>query len=137
MMTPGTESLFPNLAPGPGTGSDEPLRGEIWLAALGKGRPGEPGKNRPVVVISPSAWGPYLVTDLVTVVPLSASATPGPDRVPLPAREGLFRDSRAVTRAVRSVARGRLLRRLAQLDPPELVALDQALARSLGLDWPY
>ena len=118
MMTPGT---------------DDPRRGEIWLAALGKGRRGEPGKNRPVVVVSPSALGPYKPTDLVTVVPLTASASRSPARIPLAARPGLLRDSLAVPRAVRAVARGRLLRQLSCLDPSELAAVEAALAMSLGL----
>lgn len=32
--------------------STEPRRGEIWLVSLGAARAGEPGKNRPAIVIS-------------------------------------------------------------------------------------
>ncbi|MDR0592616.1 MAG: type II toxin-antitoxin system PemK/MazF family toxin [Bifidobacteriaceae bacterium] len=114
-------------------GTDDPLRGEIWLAALGKGRPDEPGKARPVVVISPSTWAPYRADDLVTVAPLSASSAPGPDRIWLAARPGLNRDSLAVARAARPIARSRLLRQVARIEPGEEAALDYALAMSLGL----
>jgi mRNA interferase MazF len=32
--------------------STEPQRGEIWLTSLGAARKGEPGKNRPAIVVS-------------------------------------------------------------------------------------
>ncbi|MDR1188127.1 MAG: type II toxin-antitoxin system PemK/MazF family toxin, partial [Bifidobacteriaceae bacterium] len=83
----------------------QPGRGDIWLAALSKGRSGELGKTRPVVVVSPDDYGPYSSIDSVVVVPLSASARPGADRVALSARQGLDRDSVALTRAVRGLAR--------------------------------
>lgn len=32
--------------------SPEPRRGEIWLVSLGTARKGEPGKNRPAIIVS-------------------------------------------------------------------------------------
>jgi mRNA interferase MazF len=110
-----------------------PRRGEIWLAALGKGRPGEPGKHRPVVVVSADAPDGYAAQDLIPVVPLSSSRAPSESRPSVPAREGLVNDSLAMVRAVRGIAASRLLHRLAQLEPGELAELDYALAMSLNL----
>lgn len=41
--------------------------------SFGAARPGEPGKNRPAVVISSDSLGTGTVADLIVVVPLSSS----------------------------------------------------------------
>lgn len=53
--------------------SSEPLRGDIWLASLGAGRRGEPGKNRPAVVISADWIFSVENDELIVIVPLSRS----------------------------------------------------------------
>lgn len=111
----------------------EPRRGEVWLASLGNARHGEPGKNRPVVIVADDALGPYLPTALVPVVPISSSRAHGPDRPILHRGNGLESDSVAVARAIRGVARNRLLHRLGAVSPNELAELDFALTMILGL----
>ena len=36
--------------------TDLPRRGEIWLVAFGAARRGEPGENRPAVIVSAEEW---------------------------------------------------------------------------------
>lgn len=115
--------------------STEPRRGDVWLASLGAGREGEPAKNRPVAVISvddlsTDARG----SDPIVIVPLSSSRARSPLRPEVPPGEGIDRDSRALCRALRSVARARLLRRLGTLTPEPLAEIERALAPILGLD---
>lgn len=114
--------------------STEPRRGEVWLATFGAGRDGEPAKTRPAVVISVdelNADGGR--SDLIVVVPLSSSRAPSPLRPEVLSDAGIDRDSRAICRAVRSVARSRLLDRLGAVGPEQLAEIERALSLILGL----
>jgi mRNA interferase MazF len=114
--------------------STEPRRGQVWLAVLGAARPGEPGKNRPAVVISADRGIAGPTHELIVVVPLSSSLPSSPLRPQVKDVEGVDRESRAICRAVRGVARSRLLRPLGALTPATLDEVEDALALILGLD---
>ena len=93
--------------------ASEPRRGEVWLVSFGAARPGEPGKNRPAVVVSVDRIiaGPSF--EPIVVVPLSSSSTPSVLRPEVrDIRASTGRVARCPPRAVRGVARSRLLRRL-------------------------
>ena len=113
--------------------TDAPLRGEIWLASLGASRPGEPGKTRPTLIVTPEALAVGTPTDLVTVVPISSSGVPSPLAPELNSGNGLDANSVAVVRAVRSVARKRLIKRVGKASRQEQFEVDQALLLALGL----
>lgn len=114
--------------------STEPRRGEVWLTSLGAGRTGEPGKNRPAIVISADRLSVGSVADLIAVVPMSSSAAPSPVRPEVTDIEGVDRPSRAICRAIRGVAPLRLLRPLGVLAPQKLAEIERALALVLDLD---
>lgn len=116
------------------TASPSPLRGEIWLASLGAARPGEPGKNRPVVIVSPADLLAGVEDELVAVVPLSASRSPSRLRPTVGPEAGIDKESVAVCRAVRSVASRRLLRPLGAVAPSTLAEIGECLRLILGLD---
>jgi mRNA interferase MazF len=128
--------------------ASEPRRGEVWLAALGAARPGEPGKNRPVIVVSADQITPPTPHALIVVVPLSSSRFPSQLRPAVGDVEGVDRPTEAgrhlpparipvsasaIPRAIRGVARTRLLRRLGALEPVTLAEVERALALTLGL----
>jgi mRNA interferase MazF len=112
----------------------EPRRGEIWLVSLGAPRKGEPGKNRPAIVVSVDEITTGLEDELIVVVPLSSSRAASPLRPEISPDEGLERASVAVCRGVRAVARKRLLRRLGMAEPATLREVEQALEMILGID---
>jgi len=116
--------------------STEPRRGEVWLVSFGAARRGEPGKHRPAIVVSADQLGVGTVADLIVVVPLSSSSAPSALRPEVTDIEGVDRPSRAICRAVRGVARARLLRRLGVLEPETLVEIERALGLILGLGEP-
>jgi len=122
-MTTGTDA----------TATGQPLRGEVWLARLGAASDGEPGKNRPVIIIQVNNLAPYASTDLIPVIPLSASRRPSPASVPIPTVEGIDRPCVAVCRAIRGISRGRLLHKLATIPASAMDSVDLALGRILGL----
>jgi mRNA interferase MazF len=113
--------------------STEPRRGEIWLVSLGAARKGEPGKNRPAVVISVDEIVAGVEHELFVVVPVSNSRAPSLLRPQVSPGEGIDANSAAICRGVRAVSRSRLLRRVGQLSPETLSEVEQALATILGL----
>lgn len=114
--------------------STEPRRGEIWLASLGAARKGEPGTNRPAIVVSVDQIAIGLEDELIVVVPLSSSRATSPLRPQVSPDEGIERSSVAVCRGVRAVARKRLLRRLGKAKADKLHEVEQALGMILGID---
>jgi mRNA interferase MazF len=114
--------------------SSEPRRGEVWLTSLGAARRGEPGKNRPAIVISVDEISTGLEEELIVVVPVSSSRAPSPLRPRLSSDEGIERDSVAVCRALRAVARRRLLRRVGEVREDTLGEVERALGMILGIE---
>ena len=114
--------------------STEPRRGEIWLVSLGAARKGEPGKNRPAIVISVDEIVAGVEHELFVVVPVSSTRAPSLLRPRVSAGEGVDDESAAICRGVRAVSRSRLLRPIGRLKPETLGAVEQALATVLGLD---
>ncbi|MGH2364433.1 MAG: type II toxin-antitoxin system PemK/MazF family toxin [Chloroflexota bacterium] len=113
--------------------SSRPKRGEVWLVSLGAARTGEPGKNRPAVIVSVDALNADVADELVVVVPLSSSRAPSALRPEVSGIAGIDQPSRAICRAVRAVARTCLLQRLGELPPLVLVDVERALSLILGL----
>lgn len=114
--------------------TDLPRRGEIWLVAFGAARKGEPGKNRPAIVVSPDDLLVGGEDELVVTVPLSRSRTPSRLRPRIPATAGIDAESAAIPRGIRGVSRSRLLRRIGEVEPETLAAVERALTTVLALD---
>lgn len=114
--------------------STDPRRGEVWLVSFGAAKKGEPGKNRPAIVMSVDEIAAGVQDELFVVVPLSSSRAPSLLRPVLTPDEGVDEPSAAICRAVRAVARTRLLRRIGRTTPDTLAAVEAALAAILGID---
>jgi len=112
--------------------SNSPRRGELWLVAFGAGRPGEPAKNRPAVVVSVDDLLTGDPSELIVVVPVSSSRTPTPLRPILRPGEGVDTDSVAVCRAIRGLTRARFLRHLGTLTDTTMQQIEQSLSLILG-----
>ncbi len=113
--------------------STEPARSEVWLVSLGASRPGEPGKNRPAVVISVDDLSTGTPDELLVIVPISSSRAPSPLRPEISPAEGVTDPSVAVCRGIRAVTRSRLLHRLSTITPENLEKITKALALILGV----
>jgi mRNA interferase MazF len=117
-------------------GSAEPRRGEIWLVSLGAARKGEPGKNRPAIVVSVDEISAGIEDELFVVVPLSRSRAPSPLRPTVSPEEGVEQQSAAICRGVRAVTRTRLLRCIGKARSETLSQVEHALAMVLGIEGP-
>ena len=111
----------------------DPRRGELWLVAFGAGRPGEPGKHRPAIIVSADQILTGVEDELVIVVPVSSSRARTPLRPSVSPSEGVDADSVAVCRGIRAVSRARLLQRLGAVKPETLRDIDEALVLVLAL----
>lgn len=116
------------------TESTDPRRGEVWLASLGAARRGEPGKNRPALVVSVDELLVGAEHELIVVVPLSSSLPASALRPQVGPEAGIDSHSVAIPRAVRGVARSRLLRRLGEASAETLAEVEVALTTVLGLE---
>ncbi len=112
--------------------STEIRRGDIWLVSLGAAKDGEPGKNRPAIVVCAEELITGDENELIAVVPLSASRARSHLRPVVTPDEGIDAPSVAVCRDIRGVARRRLLRPIGRAQPDTLAAVDEALAVVLG-----
>jgi mRNA interferase MazF len=101
---------------------------------LGAARKGEPGKNRPAVVVSMDEISAGVEDELFVVVPLSRSRAASLLRPQVSPDEGVDADSSAICRGVRAVARTRLLAPIGSVRAQTLAEIDRALAMILGLD---
>ena len=113
-------------------------RGEIVTVDLDPARGSEASKTRPAVIVSndtANSTADRLGRGVITVVPVTSSTERVyPFQVLLPAGvTGLARPSKAQAEQVRSVAVGRVGRRIGRLPAPLLAELDQALRIHLGL----
>lgn len=113
--------------------STSPRRGEIWLASLGAARRGEPGKNRPVIVVSADELLTGAPDEPIAIVPLSSSVTPSVLRPQIDPETGIDNPSAAICRAVRGIARSRLLRHLGAVEERQMTEIERALGLVLGL----
>lgn len=113
--------------------STSPRRGEIWLASLGAGRRGEPGKNRPVVVLSVDDLLIGKPDELVVIAPCSSSVTPSRLRPSINPSTGIDDHSAVICRGIRGVARSRLLRPLGNVDPEKMAEIEHAVRLVLAM----
>ena len=92
-------------------------RGEVWLAALDPTQGSEINKTRPCLVVSPPELHDHLRT--VTVAPMTTGSRPAPFRVPVRfgGKAGLI-----VLDQIRTLDKGRLIRRLGAVTKPTLTA---------------
>ena len=97
--------------------SAEPRRGEIWLVSLGAARKGEPGKNRPAIVLSVDEIVAGVEHELFVVVPVSGSRASSALRPRVSPEEGIDSESAAICRGLRAVSRSRLLRPTGKVRP--------------------
>ena len=109
-------------------------RGDIFYADLNPAQGSEQGGVRPVLIVQNDAGNTHSPT--VVVVPLTTKT--GKSRLPTHVRIsqscGLDADSLALTEQIRTIDRSRLDGYVGRIGTDEQIAIDKALAASVGLD---
>ena len=101
-----------------------PRRGEVYLVSLNPARGSEIRKTRPCVIGSPDDLNDHLVT--ILMAPMTTGGHPYPFRISCRFRD---RAGFVVADQLRTVDRGRLVRRLGTLSPAALAETLDVLQR--------
>ena len=111
-----------------------PRRGEVYLVSLDPTVGAEIRKTRPAVVVQNDLANRRSPITIVAAVTSHVEEPLYPTEVLVRAPEGgLTADSVVLLNQIRSVDRGRLVRRLGVLKAETMKAIDRALLLSLGL----
>jgi mRNA interferase MazF len=112
-----------------------PKRGEIYLTALDPAVGHEIKKTKPAVIVQNDTSNCYSAVTLVAPITSTVRLPLSPLHVLLPAdaATGLTVASVAVFNQVRAVDRGRLIKKLGQVDALILSQIDEAIKAAFGL----
>jgi mRNA interferase MazF len=112
----------------------DPRRGEVYLVNFDPSVGAEIQKTRPALVIQNDVANRFSAITIVAALTSKLRPPLRPVQVLIPAGEaGLADDSVVLLNQIRSIDKQRLARRLRTVRPATLVAVDRALAISLGL----
>ncbi len=109
-------------------------RGEIFFAELSPVQGSEQGGNRPVLVVQNDIGNHHSPTTIVLPITSKINKNKLPTHVELAKTEsGLSRDSIVLAEQIRTIDKGRLQQKVAQLTPAAMTKVDQALSVSMGI----
>lgn len=114
-------------------------RGEVWEALLEPRSGSEQRGRRPVIILMRENFLRSEQWRSIMVVPVSSSGSQGrrgPTSVPLAAgRAGLTQDSFALAHQYTTLDREKITRKLGELSPEDLLAVEQAVMVAAGITW--
>lgn len=105
-------------------------RGEVYWVALDPARGHEQAKTRPCVIVSDTKINRRRGTVVVVPLTTTAQAALPPLLVAVPS---MGADAKARTEHLRAVVKSRLGQRIGQIDDEDMLALERAIAKVLGL----
>lgn len=109
------------------------LRGQLYYADLNPVIGSEQGGIRPVLVIQNNIGNKYSPTVIIAAITSKSMKTILPTQHILPAQNGLDRESIALLEQIRTIDKRRLKEYVGALGQGDMLALDKALAVSIGL----
>jgi mRNA interferase MazF len=108
-------------------------RGDLYLAALGDPTGHEQGGERPVLIVSTSAWL-NSSPPVIAVVPLTRTYRQRSTHVEIePGKSGLASTSYAKCEDIRAISPARLRHKFGEVDAMVMVRIDTLLRRLLAL----
>ena len=111
-------------------------RGDLFYADLSPVVGSEQGGIRPVLVVQNDVGNKYSPTTIVAAVTSKINKSKMPTHIALDAKSyGLTRDSVILMEQVRTIDKRRLREKAGHLDEHSMMAVNRALAISMGLDY--
>lgn len=109
-------------------------RGEIYFAELNPVQGSEQGGVRPVLIIQNDVGNTYSPTTIILAITSQINKARLPTHVEVSAKEsGLRRDSVILAEQMRTIDKSRLRQKVAELKPPTMSRIENAVAVSIGL----
>lgn len=109
-------------------------RGEIYFAELNPVQGSEQGGVRPVLIIQNDVGNTYSPTTIILAITSQLNKARLPTHVEVSAQEsGLRRDSVILAEQMRTIDKSRLRQKVAELKPPTMARIENAVAVSIGL----
>ena len=109
-------------------------RGEIYFAELNPVQGSEQGGVRPVLIIQNDVGNTYSPTTIILAITSQINKARLPTHVEVSAKEsGLRRDSVILAEQMRTIDKSRLRQKVAELKPPTMSRIENAVAGSIGL----
>lgn len=110
------------------------LRGELYYADLNPVVGSEQGGIRPVLIIQNDIGNKHSPTVIVAAITSKATKATLPTHCHLNPNIGLEQDSIALLEQIRTIDKQRLKDYIGALDHSDILAIDKALAISIGLN---
>lgn len=107
-------------------------RGEVYYADLSPVIGSEQGGMRPVLIVQNDIGNKHAPTTIIAPITSRFTKKPLPTHLPL-SNCGLAKDSIALCEQLRTIDKRRLREKMGEIGEKEKVALDKAIAISLGL----
>ena len=107
-------------------------RGEVYYADLSPVIGSEQGGMRPVLIVQNDIGNKHAPTTIIAPITSCFTKKPLPTHLPL-SNCGLAKDSIALCEQLRTIDKRRLREKMGEIGEKEKVALDKAIAISLGL----
>ncbi|MDR3344944.1 MAG: type II toxin-antitoxin system PemK/MazF family toxin [Oscillospiraceae bacterium] len=108
-------------------------RGDLYYADLNPVVGSEQGGIRPVLIIQNDVGNKHSPTVIIAAITSKAMKTTLPTHCILSAHAGLDRDSVVLLEQIRTIDKRRLKDHVGTLEPSDMLAVDKALAVSVGL----
>jgi len=107
-------------------------RGEVWMVNFNPGRGSEQKGIRPALIIQNDTGNQYAATTIVAAITSTIKKYPVTVVVPR-GKGGLKEESMINLAQILTIDKGRLIRKIGQIEKEKIVEVDEAIKISLGV----
>ena len=107
-------------------------RGEVWMVNFNPGRGSEQKGVRPALIIQNDTGNQYAATTIIAAITSTIKKYPVTVVVPR-GKGGLKEESMINLAQILTIDKGRLIRKIGQIEKEKIVEVDEALKISLGV----
>ena len=107
-------------------------RGEVWMVNFNPGRGSEQKGIRPALIIQNDTGNQYAATTIVAAITSTIKKYPVTVVVPR-GKGGLKEESMINLAQILTIDKGRLIRKMGQIEKEKIVEVDEAIKVSLGV----
>ena len=107
-------------------------RGEVWMVNFNPGRGSEQKGIRPALIIQNDTGNQYAATTIIAAI--TSTIKKYPVTVVIPRGKGGLKEESMINLAqILTINKGRLIRKMGQIEEEKIVEIDEAIKISLGV----